>query len=83
MKGIVMLAVLKNGIQVPYEELWLNDEDLAEFAGKSKETIQKQLRRMYKVKEYRPYIDKIGGRSTKLSAYEKWRKSENIKIKGV
>lgn len=30
-----MLAKLKSGIEVPYEELWMDDNDLAEFIGKS------------------------------------------------
>ncbi|MCC9934967.1 hypothetical protein HK124_03790, partial [Streptococcus agalactiae] len=56
-----MLAKLKSGIEVPYEELWLNDNDLSEFIGKSFDQTQRLLRKMYKDRNYRKYIDKVGG----------------------
>lgn len=66
MKGNNMLAKLKSGIEVPYEELWMDDNDLAEFIGKSFDQTQRLLRKMYKDRNYRKYIDKVGGRSTKV-----------------
>ncbi|AAM99458.1 TPA: hypothetical protein U9N74_000148 [Streptococcus agalactiae] len=75
-----MLAKLKSGIEVPYEELWLNDNDLSEFIGKSFDQTQRLLRKMYKDRNYRKYIDKVGGRSTKVKKFEEWRKLQNEKI---
>ncbi|HGH9938397.1 TPA: hypothetical protein ACJPG9_001683 [Streptococcus pyogenes] len=54
-----MLAKLKSGIEVPYEELWMDDNDLAEFIGKSFDQTQRLLRKMYKDRNYRKYIDKV------------------------
>lgn len=79
-KGNNMLAKLKSGIEVPYEELWLNDNDLSEFIGKSFDQTQRLLRKMYKDRNYRKYIDKVGGRSTKVKKFEEWRKLQNEKI---
>ena len=75
-----MLAKLKSGIEVPYEELWLNDNDLSEFIGKSFDQTQRLLRKMYKDRNYRKYIDKVGGRSTKVKKFEEWWKLQNEKI---
>lgn len=79
-KGNNMLAKLKSGIEVPYEELWLNDNDLSEFIGKSFDQTQRLLRKMYKDRNYRKYIDKVGGRSTKVKKFEEWRETQNEKI---
>ncbi len=79
-KGNNMLAKLKSGIEVPYEELWLNDNDLSEFIGKSFDQTQRLLRKMYKDRNYRKYIDKVGGRSTKVKKFEEWRKLQNEKL---
>ncbi len=48
-----MLAKLTNNIEIPYDELWLNDDDLAIYTGKSKQTIQRLLCEMYKDRKYR------------------------------
>lgn len=79
-KGLTMLAKLKSGIEVPYEELWLNDNDLAEFIGKSVDQTQRMLREMKRDRKYRKYVDKVGGRSTKVKKFEEWRKEKNEKI---
>lgn len=75
-----MLAKLKSGIEVPYEELWLNDNDLAEFIGKSVDQTQRMLREMKRNRKYRKYVDKVGGRSTKVKKFEEWRQTQNEKI---
>lgn len=75
-----MLAKLTNNIEIPYDELWLNDDDLAIYTGKSKQTIQRLLCEMYKDRKYRKYIDKVGGRSTKLKAYDDWRMNQNAEM---
>lgn len=50
------------------------------YPNKSFDQTQRLLRKMYKDRNYRKYIDKVGGRSTKVKKFEEWRKLQNEKI---
>ncbi|HEN3143888.1 TPA: hypothetical protein U4W96_000190 [Streptococcus agalactiae] len=77
-------AILSNGMQMPVEELFLNDDDLATCVGKSKKQVQKFLREMEKDPVGQKYTNKFGNRSTNLLAFKAWishRNSQKYKAK--
>ncbi|CAM4153470.1 hypothetical protein [Streptococcus penaeicida] len=65
-------AILSNGMQMPIEELLLNDDDLATCVGKSKKQVQKFLREMEKDPVGQQYISHFGRRSTNFPAFKAW-----------
>lgn len=77
-------AILSNGMQMPIEELLLNDDDLATCVGKSKKQVQKFLREMEKDPIGQRYISQFGRRSTNLLAFKAWisyRENQKYKAK--
>ncbi|WP_070030326.1 hypothetical protein [Streptococcus agalactiae] len=77
-------AILSNGMQMPIEELLLNDDDLAICVGKSKKQVQKFLREMEKDPVGQQYISHFGRRSTNLPAFKAWilhRENQKYKAK--
>ncbi|MGT2752551.1 hypothetical protein [Streptococcus porcinus] len=77
-------AILSNGMQMPIEELLLNDDDLATCVGKSKKQVQKFLREMEKDPVGQQYISHFSRRSTNLPAFKAWifyRENQKYKAK--
>ncbi|VTS32413.1 Uncharacterised protein [Streptococcus pseudoporcinus] len=75
-----MLAKLKSGIEVPYEELWLNDNDLSEFIGKSFDQTQRLLRKMYKDRNYRNTLTRLAVVQQKLKNLKNGEKHKMKKL---